>query len=451
MANTRSHDEAMDAVAGIRPDADELAHRWHLGRSEANLRTVLSRTANPTVGEGEPSAAAAGASTASRMDGRRLRARWVVVPAVAAAVVTAVVLVVPRFMSSRPVEGIPVATPTPQPTASPTPRWAMSALAPDDMPLVPYFEAIRKAKDQEAAQVSESDQRKWWQQREAFLGQCMGKAGFEYFPRSYDQPSSAARSEFETRKALRYRDTLPIPALDDDRAVVASVGYGLSSPPGQIVDQLASADPKNADYIASLSRQRHDEYDIAMNGQTSHDARSNPMTKGCYWESEKRYPEPDASSFNNQIAFTFMDVIPGILNFTDDASIETDSRVVALNDQWRACMAREGFDFAAFRARQTDGTGPFDGPQAAILLASLTGDDGTVAAYPPPSDAPAGQGALTGSAPQRRVALADYDCRQAVGYTQELIDVQRDLERKFVTKHQARLDDLLSYVRKNIP
>ncbi|PFG15510.1 hypothetical protein ATK74_0029 [Propionicimonas paludicola] len=451
MANTHSHDQAMDAVTGIRPDADELAHRWHLGRSEANLRTVLGRTANPNVREGETSAAGAGASTASRMDGRRLRARWVVVPVVAAAVVTAVVLVTPRFMSSRPVEAIPVATPTPQPTASPTPRWATSALAPDDMPLVPYFEAIRKAKGQEAAQVSESDQRKWWQQRETFLGQCMGKAGFEYFPRGYDQPSSAARSEFETRKALRYRDTLPIPALDDDRAVVASVGYGLSSPPGQFLDQLASADPKNTDYIASLSPQRHDEYDIAMNGQTSHDTRSNPMTKGCYWESEKRYPEPDASSFNNQIAFMFMDVIPGILNFTDDASIEADSRVVALNDQWRACMAREGFDFAAFRALQTDGAGPFDGPQAAILLASLTGDDGTVATYPLPSDAPAGQGALTGSAPQLRVALADYDCRQAVGYTQGLIDVQRDLEKRFVTKHQARLDELLSHVRKNVP
>lgn len=432
MTTKLTPDQAMDALAALKPGTDDLTTGWYLGRSEQNLQAVLAQTSTPA-----PAA-------------RPSRTRWVVAAAVAAALVAIALVVVSGVVGPGRLTAIPVHSPATAPVATatrlvePRSRWATAALAPDDMPLVPYLAALKKVKDDEASRADTDARRSWWNRREAFLAQCMAGQGYTYFPRDYDGSGSGYDSEAAVRTAQRYRDTLPIPALDPERAVVASVGYGLSSTPEQQLSRLTRVDLRNAEYWSSLSPQQQDGYDVAMSGQPNDDTRINPMTSGCYWAGERKFPEVEDHSVKDQIWSRFIDIIPALLNFTEDASIEADPQIVTLNNEWRACMTGAGHSTEAIRAHQTGRTGGFDGPRAAIELASLTGDDGAVADYPAPSDAPADQQSLTGAEPEIRIALADYDCRRATNYVPRLVAVQRSIEEQFVRAHQKRLDQLLA-------
>lgn len=383
---------------------------------------------------------------------RRRRLGWAVA-GMAAAAVTAVFLAIPPG-TTRPIEAVPAGTPTPAeapPSAQPEQRWASAALAPDDMPLAPYFAALRRVEEYKASRVSSAEVQRWTEDREAFLTQCMAEQGFEYYPPVDARPGGDVADEFAAGKALRYRDKLPMPALDADRGVVAVVGYGRASTPEEQLDHLLNrgGDARNTEYLASLSAAERDQWEIAMNGQTNDDTRVNPTTDGCYWEAERTYPDPAFA--DGRASLDLPGIVVDLLAFSgDDDPIEADPRLVALNQQWRACMARTGLPTEQFRVGAA-GPGRMDGPDAALALAVATGRDGTVADYPTPDDAPVDQRSLVGSEPEIRVALADYDCRQATSYETTVIAIQRDLEEQFVEAHQEELDDLLAYIDTAVP
>ncbi|MDR2931157.1 MAG: hypothetical protein LBV06_09685 [Propionibacteriaceae bacterium] len=60
----------------------------------------------------------------------------------------------------------------------------------------------------------------------------------------------------------------------------------------------------------------------------------------------------------------------------------------------------------------------------------------------PSTDIPVEEKSLLGTAPEREVALADFDCRAETDYLAQLTDIRVSLDEKFIREHHAELDRL---------
>ncbi|MEA4943884.1 MAG: hypothetical protein VB080_05520 [Propionicimonas sp.] len=374
--------------------------------------------------------------------------RWAIGLSAAAAVV-AVLVLASGAVTLRPIEASPGQTPVPTMTAVPAPtpsgelapRWGSAqTIAPDDLPLTPYWDAVRRAEDYENRLAAASDYRTWWDAREAFLPICLAESGFDYVPerRAWDGPEPG--SEAEARAAIQNHNRLRIPGLDADRAVVTQVGYGLRSAAAELPGQDAALidDAQNTAYLDSLSPARQKKYKAALDG--------------CRAQFQRKNPVPDEPYRKNFISARFGDLLSDLVGFHvrgSTSDIEADPRIVQLNSEWRACMAPSGLPIEDDRAWSTK-PGPWDGPVAAYLIAVRTGADGLAA---DPGDDPAriDQQSLVGSEPEFRIALADYDCRASTGYLDRFIAVQREHEQAFLDVHRKELDKLVAYVDTHVP
>lgn len=396
-------------------------------------------------GDDEPAQAPGTSTMSPAAPPRRNSAlRWAIGLAAAAAA-AAIVLVGPGMLGSRPVEAVPARTPTPAPSpvpvgtpsSEPATRWASPvSLLPDDMPLAPYWAAVRKAREYEGSLVSTAEKQAWWDLRQGFLVSCVAKRGFEFFPEeiSWDPPEEG--SEAAAGEVFRDRDQLRVPTLDDDRTVVAAVGYGLRS-----ADEVSSTqgdsridDSKNAEYAASLSAAEREKYETALGD--------------CRRQVEDEHPDPIDRHWDDLIGNRF-DVVMELTLFRTSAgsgtAIEADPRIVELNTEWRTCVTAAGMPIEEARAR-TKEPGVLDGPLGAFLLAYRTGADGVVAEVDDLDPARVDQRSLVGSEPEIRIALADFDCRAATDYADRIVEVQREREQEFLDAHRRELDKLVAYV-----
>ncbi|MCW5952038.1 MAG: hypothetical protein KIT69_07250 [Propionibacteriaceae bacterium] len=388
----------------------------------------------------------------------RIATRWAIgLSAVAAGV--AMLLVLPGVLGSRPIEALPVQTPTPPlPTATASPtvtppvptaassaaptRWAYpQTLAPADLPLTPYWDAIRKAEEYEDHVVASSAYGTWLDKREKYLATCMAKEGFDYFPwrNGWDGPEPG--SEAEARYVTRTHNRLRIPTLDPDRAVVAQVGYGLRSAEDYVAgeDPGLIDDPRNVPYVESLSEGERKRYQAELGG--------------CQALFQRKDPIPEQSYEKDFIRERFGDLLSDLIGFhslgaKDD--IEADPRIIQLNSEWRACVVPSGLSIEQARGRAKR-PGPWDGPMEAMQIAFRTGADG-VAADPGDYDLErVDQQSLIGSDPEIRIALIDYDCRAATDYLDRFVAVQREREQKFIETNREQLDKLMAYIDSYVP
>lgn len=380
---------------------------------------------------------------------RRSGVRWMI--GLSAAAAAAAVLIVVPGLVSQPVTGLPadpaptvtaapVPGPAPAPSSEPATRWAMpSTIAPDDLPLSPYWDAIRRAQEYEDSLDRSPEVRMWWDDREAYLTACMAKQGWDYFPRLRSwgpEPGSEAAAYEERLRQNRLR----IPTLDADRGVVAEIGYGLRSAGDLGWDYEAEVDDsQNSDYFAALSAAEQGKYQASMND--------------CLPRAYRTYPDPTEQYRDDFIANQF-DIVSELGAFRgsmgDKADIEADSRIVELNTEWRACMSAAGVPVEEARARAKK-PGPWDGPIEAMQIAARTGADGVAAELGDQEPDRIDQQSLIGSEPEIRIALADYDCRAATDYVSRFVAVQREREQSFLEANRVELDELLTYVESQVP
>jgi hypothetical protein len=263
-------------------------------------------------------------------------------------------------------------------------------------------------------------------QREEALAQCMTQRGFRYVP----QPAPSESSVAGVGVFLRY---VPVPLLESDRAEVERDGYGLMAAPDP--QKPGGLEPDaNELYRQSLSPAEADAYQIALQG----DYRV-PTTEGsCAAEAMDKYPQ-SANEGDAQSAFRAAH--SGVLEPLWDmrTGVFDDSRVKALNQEWEGCMNVKGYRFD----EGVTGTGP----EAAMVLARETMPDGTapvVLPGTPVTDIPPEQLSLLGTEPERKVALADFDCRAETDYMARLTAIRVSIDQQFIAEHQAELDRLVA-------
>lgn len=243
-------------------------------------------------------------------------------------------------------------------------------------------------------------------EREDAVAACMADEGFEYTP-VVMVPGSFEASDGPLRGTREFAERY---------------GYGLwQNPeiePGQFTYMLDES--ANNAYRASLTPEAQAAYDVALmghgtdlgDGTTSYDGR------GCTELTEVR--ESAEAEYLRGVQAEVSDYLQSLWDGHDPALAEIDAA-------WASCMRDAGYD---------DGS-----PQAAErrLL------DEMLAVFDAAPDAPVAADTIeAGAAAERRVALADQDCRDATDWTARRRAVEHELQKEYLAAHRADLDALVA-------
>ncbi|MDR1188287.1 MAG: hypothetical protein LBK95_12680, partial [Bifidobacteriaceae bacterium] len=285
-------------------------------------------------------------------------------------------------------------------------------------------------------------------QREALIASCMKDAGFEYRPAPYAGPKEP-QPDYISRATY-----LLVPPLDSDRAAVAKWGYGLDptdGPSGPFVGldpEVEKVMAQNDAYVKSLSAAAQEQYWTAFSGPTDKDGRPLPNGGGCAAAASEQVPEvgalPDTTA---SFDAAHGDLIEAMVELTK-WEVGMDPRTLALDQEWEQCATAKGLDFSG-QAFWFEGGGQADAsmynhpsPVHALDIARSLDADG----QPPDPDYQPVEGEdpefgyLRAYPAQIDVALADFDCRQQVGYMDRIMAIQHDLERQFIDQNHDRLE-----------
>ena len=258
------------------------------------------------------------------------------------------------------------------------------------------------------------------------IAACMASQGFRYTPLPPQIDAAAARSRIST--ALRY---LPVPYLPDDREAVARQGYGvLPTVEAQLAAEGMSPDDPNLAYTATLSPAEYQAYYSALYGD--YDDPAGTSASSCSGKATTHFPEPLESDQQQTFDAEF-----GDLANAARIDVASDPRTIQLDAEWESCMNQQGFTFDKLEGDH--------GPNMAMGLALRTRPDGSVGSFRvgvPAADIPVDEQSLLGTEPERKVALADFDCRAETDYMDRLAEIRVSLDNQFITEHQTQLDQL---------
>jgi hypothetical protein len=310
---------------------------------------------------------------------------------------------------------------------------------PEDFPLVPYWDAVRRGEEFANKALSREQIADWWNSRESALARCMKAKGFLFFPRAPHDTTEENQESVELD-----RDYLPVPKLPLTRAETQAVGYGVQR---KVVEESEAPD-ENIGYIDSLSGKEKSAYYVALQGvditAPNYDPYSQPEESGgCVGKIERDYPDPGDVKADRNVLEQHGDIVSDMAVMTRGGSIYEDKQVVKLNREWRSCMSDKGFA-PDNPAREGD---RWDGPLQAYMRAMLTDPSGKVAEIiddspPLPDD----QERLVGSDAERNIALLDFECRAETDYLNRFMDAQRKWEQDFVDANRKALDAMRDFV-----
>jgi hypothetical protein len=277
----------------------------------------------------------------------------------------------------------------------------------------------------------------------------MKDAGFEFYPAPY-----AGSTEPEPDPYVARGSYLLVPPLDEDRNNVATWGYGMDP---EFDDVVLRRDPegdkvreKSDAYLATLTPAAQEQYWVALSGpdwqSEDPDVRQNPRP-GCGQKSYNAFPEIAQPAANENFLAAYDDLRRAVVQVTT-WDVGMDPRVVALDQEWATCAAGKGLDFAgqdflseaeiaeegAYGGGNSFGLRP--SPSRAIGTARFEAEDG--------SEVPAEDALLTGRPRQLAIALADYDCREETDYLSRILEIQNDVEQRFVDKNRDQLEEMRS-------
>ncbi|MDR0593409.1 MAG: hypothetical protein LBG60_09205 [Bifidobacteriaceae bacterium] len=345
-------------------------------------------------------------------------------------------------------------------------RWvSFTSQAPPGMPLEPYFAALG-LEDAMFSPRLEQAQVKVYNDREVAVAACMTAAGFTYYPATLPEPGEEAGEGSDARGGADWRrDRLQVPQLGATREDVAQHGYGrwdyFADPPeaidlegGDGSGEPLALDPQ-AEYMMSLSEAALDAYYKALEGleRTDPDEWTTTDQLGdgdsCRDQAYRQFPDPVGEAA--LASATYGALVAGMMDVEYQA--DNDSRTLALDREWAACVAEQGFDVSEEHVIGDGGEeGVISGPVQALYLAVRTGADGQAAPRDRYGDfeLPQDQRTLIQSPPELAVALADFDCRVETDYMARLIAIQTELEAAFLEENRAALDQMLAAVEANL-
>jgi hypothetical protein len=318
---------------------------------------------------------------------------------------------------------------------------------PDDTPLAPYRKLFGLPAAGFEARLAESVE--VIDQQESLVTSCMNRAGFDYYPVPYAGP----RVDEQYEALADNSSMLVVPPLDPDRGKVAKWGYGFDGPPATVEDHFAGQDPevgeanaRNQAYVDSLSASAQEEYWRALYGPDfSTEAGRGQAVKGCKGNAQAQYPYNQRNPYEGDFRVVYADLLAKVMNVTI-WDVGMDPRAVALDREWEVCATAKGLDFSpiSFVEVHPDGREEYlslvsmkTRPSPAVAMDMARGLDA--------NGEPGVTGAdwlLRGYSAQIEVALADYDCRQETHYMDRIMEIQRDVEQRFLDKNREQLEKM---------
>ncbi|MDR2931202.1 MAG: hypothetical protein LBV06_09910 [Propionibacteriaceae bacterium] len=298
-------------------------------------------------------------------------------------------------------------------------------------PLMQYANGMNGPGEDPGHQAAQTQWNANWQK---FVSDCMLAQGFTWVPR----PSHTAAST--TPQVSLALGVLPVPRLSGDREVVAREGYGVMSTPEEQLVAVGGDDPNlvNQQSLSSAERQA---YDFALYGDPANPAGSSGAS--CTGRASAEFPEPSQSEQTVAFLAEFWDLTyAALVSVADDDRLGTfgqDRRVQNLNARWESCMNGKGYVFQKVSYES--------GPILGMGLAVRTHPDGVVGPVRdgvPSSEIPDDEKSLSGSEPERAVALDDYDCRAQVDFMTQLAQIRVSRDEDFITNNHDALDRLIA-------
>ncbi|MDR1798353.1 MAG: hypothetical protein LBR19_00490, partial [Bifidobacteriaceae bacterium] len=306
----------------------------------------------------------------------------------------------------------------------------------------PYLPYVNGPDDPSAAErdaVTKAN----WEASEAFMAECMKKAGFVYFELPWTPEPEVQH--------FQQGDVLVIPVLQATREETARVGYGVLAAEEPSYDPSTDPVQQNEEYRDTLSEAAQAEYDLQRWGPDPYEASPAPHDPGCAEQAYDQYVERIEQQAERELSakelFDQQFTLPLDMTRLVWPGVNQDPRVASMDSQWSACMADRGYDLAPAQAYLMDTSGPW----AAWYMALRTKADGTL------GDAwynflgeeltPVEERSLLGTPAEIQIALDDFDCRQEVGaYEATYREVQLELEAAFVEEHRQELDEMVAFV-----
>lgn len=249
---------------------------------------------------------------------------------------------------------------------------------------------------------------------ENLIAACMAAEGFDYLPMDYSDTPTSTDLDDLTRQ--------------NTREWMAQNGYGialaLDMPVRTVVDP-------NAEYVAALSDAETEAYWNALRG-TGNDATFEDETSshldvlaggGC-WGAAEREVHRDRDALQGPL---FDDLTEAVQQLY--LSIAQDPRMLEVSARWADCMADAGYTGLANPEEAVASIVDAQGSLEATGTATAEGRrlaDGAVAAF---------------RELEIGTALADFGCKEDVGWDTVHSEVTLELETVFVNDHKALLDD----------
>ena len=243
-------------------------------------------------------------------------------------------------------------------------------------------------------------------QTEEAIAACMAQEGFEYVP-VVMVPGSCEAADDPLRGTREYAE---------------AYGYGLwhqpAIEPGQHTYMLDTS--ANTAYRESLSPEAQQAYDVALLGQATDlgDGTVSYDGIGCMTAAELR---------DGAEAEYLRGVQEEVATYLQSLWEGDDPQLAEIDAAWASCMRDAGYDDDSPRAAETR------------LL------DEMIAVYEAAPDGPVAAGTIdAGAAAERRLALADQDCRDATDWTARRRAVEHELQQEYLVAHRADLDALVA-------
>ena len=308
---------------------------------------------------------------------------------------------------------------------------------PEPGPLDAYFEKMYGSYSQEDGDAQQV-------RVEEILAECMSEQGFEYIPVDYSSMSGAS---FEPEDLEFEWGT---------KEFAAEYGYGATTDPwgnqsGEGGEEPADDDAEefvdpNQDYVNAMSETEQQAYYAAMYGEQSFDE-TDPEAEVEYdWETagcqgRAQHEVYEGANGMEEDEFT---ALQDEMNTMYESSM-TDPRLADVNSEWASCMADAGYPgFSAVGdaensihdqvnalwedAYPSDPT-QMEGMTEEDYMAIQEGIDEQLADITPV---------------EIETAVADFDCREKVGYDKVQREVSVEYQQEFVDAHKAELDAWLA-------
>ena len=293
----------------------------------------------------------------------------------------------------------PASTPVPEDapvssSPSPEPQQSAPPVQPPPGPLEAY---LRFSDDLDSPETIAA--RVTW--RENLTAACMAAQGFEYIP------VVPTPEDIELEEGL----------LPGTPEYVEQYGYGVWRQPSASggYHWEKGIDPNDA-LVAAMSDAGRDAYVTALSGPViseNHDDGSVMREGGC--SSAADTPTGDDVAYLVTVRREAMDYL---------TTLDQDTRFADIDAAWASCMADAGFSDRTPHAAQ-------ERIQQEQLAAFVDGV------------APAASVIADGAAEERRVAVADFECRDTTDWTARHRAVEIELQQEYVDAHLADLEALV--------